>query len=131
MRQHVRTLGLLNIVWGSIGLLGAFVVLLVFGGAAGILHVVGANEPDARFALPIVGLVGGFCFLVILLVSLPAVIAGIGLLQSASWARTLGIIVSALHILNVPFGTALGIYGLWVLLKDEREELTQFPTSRP
>jgi hypothetical protein len=37
------------------------------------------------------------------------------------WARVLAIILSALHLLNIPFGTALGIYGLWVLLSNEGE----------
>jgi uncharacterized SAM-binding protein YcdF (DUF218 family) len=55
--------------------------------------------------------------------SAPGLIAGIGLLTFKPWASTLTIIVSALHLLNIPFGTALGIYGLWILLKDETKAL--------
>jgi hypothetical protein len=35
----------------------------------------------------------------------------------------LTIILSALHLFNVPFGTALGVYGFWVLLSPETEAL--------
>ena len=33
------------------------------------------------------------------------------------------IVISVLDLLNIPFGTALGIYGLWVLTKPETEAL--------
>jgi len=43
-------------------------------------------------------------------------LAGWGLLQRESWARILSIVLALLALLNIPFGTALGIYTLWVLL---------------
>jgi hypothetical protein len=57
------------------------------------------------------------------LLSLPGLIAGVGLLNLRPWARTLAIVLSALNLLHVPFGTALGIYGLWVLLQEETERI--------
>jgi hypothetical protein len=53
------------------------------------------------------------------LLSLPRLIAGIGLLNRRSWARILTIIVSGVGLFDVPFGLALGIYGLWVTLNRE------------
>jgi hypothetical protein len=58
-----------------------------------------------------------------MLLSLPGLIAGIGLVKFRPWARILGIVISALDLLSVPFGTALGVYGLWVLLSTETEAL--------
>jgi hypothetical protein len=123
MRKHVQILGILNIVWGAVGLMGAIIVMLVFGGAAGIIGLAAGHESGAGIAIPIVGVVGGFIFLILLITSLPAILAGVGLLQFASWGRILAIIVSALHLLNLPFGTALGIYGLWVLVGRETSSL--------
>jgi len=40
-----------------------------------------------------------------------------------SWARIVAIIVGCLNLLHVPFGTALGVYTLWVLLNDESRDL--------
>jgi hypothetical protein len=69
------------------------------------------------------GGIGAFAFLVLLVISLPGLIAGIGLLQFKPWARILAIIVSALDLIHIPLGTALGIYGFWVLLSRETEML--------
>jgi hypothetical protein len=35
--------------------------------------------------------------------------------------------MSALELFSIPFGTALGIYGFWVLLKPETEQLFNQP----
>jgi len=38
-----------------------------------------------------------------------------GLYERQPWARMLGIVVACLALIRIPFGTALGIYTLWVL----------------
>jgi len=121
MEKHIKILGVLNIVWGSLGAIAGLIVLLIFGTAYGIVGVITAREPNAAIALPIIAMVGGAIALFLLIVSIPSVIAGIGLYCFKSWARLLAIIVSALHLLNIPFGTALGIYGFWVLLSRDSQ----------
>ena len=59
----------------------------------------------------------------LVLISLPGLITGIGLLKYQSWARIVGIVLAAINLINIPFGTALGIYGLWVLLNKQTEPL--------
>ena len=121
MEQHIKVLGILNIVCGSLGALGGIVILIVFGGAYGIVEAVSSYQSEASMALPVIAVVGGAIAILLLLLSAPSIIAGIGLLQRRSWAKILGIVVSALHIFNVPFGTALGIYGFWVLCSQESQ----------
>ncbi len=48
-------------------------------------------------------------------------VAGIGLLQRAEWSRMLAIVLGCLSLINAPFGTAIGIYTLWVLLSPNAE----------
>ena len=48
-------------------------------------------------------------------------LAGWGLLQREPWARILTIVLSFLALFNLPLGTALGIYSLWVLLPAQSE----------
>jgi hypothetical protein len=48
--------------------------------------------------------------------------AGWGLLARQPWARMLTIIFGAFSLVDIPFGTALGIYTLWVLLPAESEQ---------
>lgn len=128
MQDHIKILGILRIVWGALGLLCALVVLAVFGGLAGFIGLVAASdEPDAAFVIPLFGLLGSFLFLLITVLSLPGIIAGCGILKFRPWGRILGIIVSALDLLNFPIGTAIGVYGLWVLFQKETEALFEGP----
>jgi hypothetical protein len=60
-------------------------------------------------------------FLVVL--SLPGIIIGVGLLRLRPWARIAGIVVSMLSLIMIPFGTLLGAYGLWVLFSKDTEQL--------
>ncbi len=131
MEKHKKILAVLNIVWGSFGLIGCLILVVVFGGLLGFVQVASRHTPDARMAMPILGIIAMIAVAVLLLTSLPAIIAGIGLLQAASWARTLTLIVSAIHLLHIPFGTALGIYGLWVLFSEEKSPLQARPAGPP
>ncbi len=123
MKQHVSILGILYIVFGCLGILGAFAFLLLFGGVAGIVGMVAQEEPDAAVAVPILGGIGVVVSVILTVLSLPGLVVGIGLTKFRRWARVGGVVLSALNLLNFPFGTALGAYGLWVLLSKETEPL--------
>jgi hypothetical protein len=128
MAQHVKILGILHIVFGALGVLGAIIVLLVFGGLSAVAGL--SDSPEGLPAVPIFGAIGAFVFILVLCVSLPGLIIGIGLMQFKPWARILGIVLSALDLFGFPFHTALGIYGLWVLLSRETEQLFGSPPAR-
>lgn len=129
MRDHVRILAILNIIFGSLGLLVGIGLFFMFGGIGVVASVSG--EPDAAIALPILGAVGGLIFMILVVMSAPQIIGGIGLLKKQSWARILMIVLSALGLLNIPIGTAMGIYGLWVLLSDETARLFSGSAPQP
>ena len=123
MQQHVTILGVLFIVLGALGVIGFLAVMLVFGGAAGIVSMA-ADDPEASaIAVPIIGSVGTAIGVFILIMSIPDILAGIGLLERRPWARILGIVLSVLGLLHFPLGTLVGAYGLWVLLNPETEAL--------
>lgn len=119
MEQHVKILGVLNIVWGAMGALGGLVLLAIFGGVYGIAGVAIGHNPGAQIALPIIAIIGSVIALFLLILSVPSIIAGIGLLYFKPWARIFALVISVLHLFNIPIGTALGIYGLWVLLSQD------------
>ena len=124
MAQHVKILAILHIVFSAIGLVAGFVVLLIFGGLAGLIGTSQIRSPDQGvLGFALLGGIGGFIFLIVLALSLPGLIGGIGLLQFKPWARKLMIAVSACDLLGFPLHTALGIYGLWVLLNRDAERL--------
>jgi hypothetical protein len=125
---HVKILAVLYILLSAFGLMAALVVSMAFGVAGGI---VGANaEPhDAAIALPIIGLTGTMLVAFLVATALPGLIAGIGLLRFRPWARILAIVVAIVNLIHIPFGTVVGIYGLWVLFNKDTERL--FPERSP
>jgi hypothetical protein len=123
MRDHVRILGILNIVWGGLIVLASGILLLLFGGIAGFLGLSSGN--DSVMAAPIMALIGFCIAFLVLLVGLPGIIGGWGLLHYKGWGRIVIIIVSILHLPTIPIGTALGVYGIWVLFNRETERLFQ------
>jgi len=118
METHAKVVGILNIVSGVLGLFGALVLMVVFGGVTG---VVGADgDPDAAL---VTGAIGIGLVLLLVMTSLPAVIIGYGLYRLRPWSRLAGIVLSILLLIIFPFGTILGIYGLWVLFSRDGERL--------
>ncbi len=111
MNQHLTVLAILYIVCGAILLLIGGGLFLVIAGAGAI-----SGDLQAAAITGIVGTVLGGFFLVL---SIPSIIAGVGLLGRRGWARLLTLILGALQLFNFPFGTALGIYTFWVLLNDQ------------
>lgn len=124
MRDHIRILGILNIVMGALTALIGIAALLVLGGVAGAISSGLSGDLDnGQVAAPILAIVGLCIAVFFLILALPSILGGWGLLNFRPWARILIIIVSVLHLLNFPFGTALGVYGLWVLLSDEARRI--------
>ena len=121
METHVKVVGVLHIALGTLGVLFALFTFLFAGTLAGI---VGASaDADAMRAIPVIGLFGTLAGVFLLILGLPGIIVGIGLLYMKPWARVLGIVISALDLIHIPFGTLLGVYGLWVLLNKDTEPL--------
>jgi hypothetical protein len=126
MAQHVKILGILHIIYGALGVFVGLLALLIMGGIAGMVGVTD-HSPDSALAIPILGGIGALVFIILLAISLPGIIVGFGLLHFKPWARLLTLVLSALELFSIPFGTALGIYGFWVLLKPETEQLFNQP----
>jgi hypothetical protein len=121
MDKHIQVLGILHIVYSSIALLsGAIVFLLFFGTGVFVSRlddVQTANVPAILFT------VGSAIALILVIVSIPGIIGGIGLLKRKEWARILVLVVGFLDLLHIPLGTLLGIYTIWALMNDEAIKL--------
>ncbi|MCL4795312.1 MAG: hypothetical protein KJZ84_12190 [Bryobacteraceae bacterium] len=122
MAQHIRTAGILQIVYASISILIGLFLLLILGGLATFVSTQD-RSPDALVGATVLGGVGIGLFVLMAVLAAPAMIAGIALLRGLSWGRVLTIVVAALELLSFPLGTALGIYCLWVMVQPETERL--------
>lgn len=128
MREHIKLLGILNIVMGGLTALIGIGALLVMGSLAGIItaslsSASGGDFDNGRFAAPLVAFIGFAFGIFFLLLSAPSIIGGWGLLTFKPWSRILMMVVSGFHLLHVPLGTVLGVYGLWVLLNEQTRQL--------
>jgi hypothetical protein len=121
MHTHVKVVAVLYIVFGALNLMAA----LLFGLGLGIAEMAMgmSGDPDAGMAMPIVGIAGGALITFLLILSIPLIVTGIGLMRYREWARIAGIVIAALSIFHFPFGTAVGVYGLWTLLNSETARL--------
>lgn len=117
MEQHFRVVAILQIVMGVLSISIALLVLGVIAGAGALASALSGNH----LAFFITGTVGLVIAAILLLLSLPSVIAGVGLLQRREWARVLTIVLSFFHLAHVPIGTIVGAYSLWALFQPEAQ----------
>jgi predicted nucleic acid-binding Zn ribbon protein len=122
VREHVKVLGVLWLVYGAFLVLSAFGIMVF---ASAILPVILANisqnVPNAQipnFIRPLLTVVLLFVFAKGAL----CVAAGLGLLQRASWGRITALVAGFLSLINIPFGLAMGIYTIWVLLTADADK---------
>lgn len=115
MEKHLTVVGALRIGFGALGILVAIFVFALLVGIGAL-----SGDQEAQPILTFVGLGVGL-FLGVL--SVPGIIGGIGLLKLKPWARYLVLIVSVLDLFNIPIGTAVGAYSIWVLVHGETAQL--------
>ena len=115
MERHVTVLGILYIAFSALGFLLAIIIFTAVVGG-GIIS--GDSE-----AMAITGIVGPAVALFFVLLSAPGMIGGIYLLKHRPWARILVLVLGFINLIEIPIGTALGIYTIWVLFKNETVDL--------
>ena len=114
-RTHVTVIGILFAAFGAIGIAMGLTFFLVFA-------LAGAGAGDSE-ALAILGMIGAILGGLIVLLSIPSMVGGIALVQRRSWARMLVLVLAGLNLINIPIGTALGIYTIWALTRPEVVQL--------
>jgi hypothetical protein len=111
MEKHINVVAALQIGLSILWIVIGIVILLILSVIGGFV-----DDRDAEFILPLIGqIVASFLFLI----SVPGIISGIGLLKKKEWGRVLTLVLSVIGLTNIPVGTAVGIYSIWVLVQDE------------
>ena len=124
METHVRNVGRALLIFGIFFAVISASVLYAFGGVDGVLMT---DDPFYKRkdigSIPVGRLVGVFYLVVSLALSVPMAVTGWGLLRFQPWAKTMGLLVSAVILLHFPIGTGIGVYSLWVLTDEATEFL--------
>ncbi len=117
LRDHVRYLGIATMVYHGLSLLILLVIVpLIIGGSVWAA----AEEPEA---VAVIGGIGSILITIVLVLALPGLIGGFGLLRGKQWGKVLTIIANVLTLFSFPFGTALAVYTFWVLIREDADAI--------
>ncbi|WP_321287198.1 hypothetical protein [uncultured Sunxiuqinia sp.] len=111
MEKHINIVATIQIGFSIFGLVIAALIYFVLNIAGNL-----SGDQEANFILNIIANSLTVFFIVL---SLPGILGGIGLLKRKEWARILVLIVSVLQLFNFPLGTAVGAYSIWALVQPE------------
>jgi amino acid permease len=127
MDKHVQLIGILWIVYGVLSLFaGIFVLVLLLS----LSTIPDMNYGDlGRFGPHVLRIIAICVSSFLFILGIPKIIGGLGLQKRKEWARILLMIMSFLSLLNIPLGTALGIYSIVYLMKPEMIELFKHPKT--
>lgn len=114
MERHINVVAALQIGYSILGLIIGILLFTLF-------HLIGdfVDEYKTEFVLSVVANVMISMFAIL---SIPGIIAGMGLFKRKEWARILTLILSVLHLLSFPIGTVVGVYSIWALVQPENIE---------
>ncbi|MCL4845809.1 MAG: hypothetical protein KJ066_04700 [Acidobacteria bacterium] len=116
MRTHIDLLGLLYVLAAVLSWIVAAAVLALAGGALSIAWSAAANggvaaRVTATVFVTVASIVAGW--------GAANFVVGRAIRRCEPWGRTVGLGLAIVHLFVLPFGTALGVYALWVLVGNE------------
>jgi len=110
--EHIRLLGILWLALSAVNAVGAVILYVVANTLFVHLPEMTGERAATAWLHPFLSVIA----ILIVIKAAAGFLAGWGLLQREPWARMLTIVLAFIALFNIPFGTALGIYTLWVLL---------------
>lgn len=125
--EHVHLLAILWFVDGALLLIPAIIMAVL----AAVVSAPMAWHGADNIAFVLVPGIFTFLFVIFLISAALRFLAGWGLLKLAPWGRIFALVMAFLDLLQVPLGTALGVYTLFVLLPDAAgDEYRQMSQTR-
>ena len=115
LRTHVRILAVINIAFGALFVVLATIVFFVMPDIG-----MASQDPEAVRVLSVIGTISAGILLVL---GLPGLVVGIGLWGFEPWSRIGAMVLGAINLMNIPFGTILSIYTFWVLIREDSSQL--------
>lgn len=130
LETQKRTLGALHLVYG---VLTGF-VFIFFGSIGALLipliqdSIITSEGDNAEMMINlVVGIIRTAFLLLLIFSAFPSIIAGIGLMFKKPWGIILALISGCVALLNVPFGTALGGYSIYVFIQQHNHTKEDLP----
>jgi hypothetical protein len=119
VQQHLHMLGILWLAISALNAVGGVIALVVANTLFPHLHRMGMPPEVPTEFLTTIITIGG---ILILAKAAVGFIAGWGLIQREAWARVIALVLAFISLFHIPFGTAIGVYTLWVLLPAQSQQ---------
>ena len=122
MTSHVDFVGVLFIVWGLLTTLVGVSTLALGVGAVALITSANRSE-GGQFAAGLTAAVFTTLAIIAIIWGAAHVAVGVPLRRRRPWSRMAALMLGSIDLLLLPYGTALGLYGLWVLLHEDAKKL--------
>ncbi len=117
---HVDFLGVLFIVWGLLTtVIGLSTLALGVGAAA----LIASPERPSSFAASFTAVAFTTLAIIAILWGLAHVAVGVPLRKHRHWSRLGALVLGSIDLVLLPYGTALGVYAIWVLIRQDAKRL--------
>jgi predicted permease len=128
MEKHIPLVGILNIVYRSLMLIGSFVLFAIAIGFRYFFELISRYDHHGMdeippFVMDIVPFILTAVGILLMVFSIMGIIGAVGVLKRKEWGRIITLVISFFNLLHIPLGTILGVYSIWVLLNDETVRL--------
>jgi hypothetical protein len=118
MSTHVDFAGILFIVWGAVTVLIGLSTLALGIGAVSLMRS-GSRGGGGQLAAGLMAAAFTTLAVIAIIWGVAHVAVGVPLRRRKSWARLVALMLGSVDLMLLPYGTALGIYAMWVLLNEE------------
>jgi hypothetical protein len=122
VKSQVDFLGILLIVWGLLTVVVGVSTLALGVGAFALIASAGRNG-GGQVAAGLTAVAFTTLAFIAILWGAAHVIVGVPLRRYTAWSRLVALMLGAVDLLLLPYGTALGIYALYVLLTEDGKKL--------
>lgn len=123
MEKHITLVGILNIVYNFLSLIGSLILFVIAAGFGYFFeliskcnHEVCEIPPEVLNIIPIILTTIG---ILILIFSVIGIIGALGVIKRKEWGRITLLVISFFNLIHIPLGTILGVYSIWALLNDD------------
>ena len=115
MEKYIKAVALIFFLFGLVGSMSGLIVFLSYKTSlfsdSWIQNLV--HENDYKEFRAVLSMILYF----------PMLIASVGIYRKKRWGRSMGFVWSALNLPFFPFGTVLGLFSIWVLIKKKTKEI--------
>ncbi len=123
MEPHVDFVGVLFIVWGLLTTLVGVSTLALGVGAVALITSASRGGGGGQFAAGLTAAAFTALAIIAILWGSAHVAVGVPLRRHRPWSRLIALMLGSVDLLLLPYGTALGIYALYVLLNEKGKAL--------